>query len=53
MCIISIDGEEPITEKGTLDELQHYQTQLLKSKDKNRLCQSKSYQRIDLENFDK
>ena len=49
MWIISINGEEPITETIALDKLQRYWNQWIKSKVNISLCQSKSYQWTDLE----
>ena len=47
--IVSINGEEPITDQSVLDELNPHQNQQVKSKIKISLCRRKSYQRIDLE----
>ena len=49
MCIVAINGEEPITAQVVLDELNRHQTQRGKSKIKISLCRRKSYQRTDLE----
>ena len=49
MWIVAINGEEPITTQGVLDELNRRQTPQGKSKIKIRLCRRKSYQRTDLE----
>ena len=48
MCSIAINGEEQITEKGALDELQIYQTQYGEYKIKISLSQSKIYHRKDI-----
>ena len=47
--IVAINGEEPITTQGVLDELNRRQTPQGKSKIKISLCRRKSYQRTDLE----
>ena len=49
MWIIAINGEEPITDKGALDELNSNQTPRGKSKIKISLCRRKSYQITDVE----
>ena len=49
MWIIDINGEEPITAQGVLDELNCHQTLRGKSKINISLCIRKSYQRTDLE----
>ena len=49
MWIVAINGEEPITAQGVLDELNCHQTQQGKSKIKISLCIKKSYQRTDRE----
>ena len=49
MWIIAINGEEPITAQGVLDELNRHQNPWGKSNIKISLCRRKSYQRIDLE----
>ena len=49
MWIVTINGEEPITAQGVLDELNRHQTPRGKSKIKISLCRRKSYQRTDLE----
>ena len=49
MWIVAINGEEHITSKGVLDELNRHQTPREKSKIKILLCRRKSYQRTDLE----
>ena len=46
---VAINGEEPITEKGALDELYRYQTQHSKSKVMISLRRRKIYQRTYLE----
>ena len=46
--IVAINGEEPITDQGVLDELNRHQTLRGKSKIKISLCRRKSYQRTDL-----
>ena len=38
VCIININGEEPITYQGALDELNHYQIPCGKSKANISLC---------------
>ena len=56
MCIIAINGGDPITYQGTLDELNDNQTPCGKSKVDIGLFRRKSCQRTDLEeicsNFD-
>ena len=47
--IVAINGEEPITAQGVLDELNFHQTPRGKSKIKISLCRRKRYQRTDLE----
>ena len=47
--IVAINGEEPITAQGVVDELNRHQTPRGKSKIKISLCRRKSYQRADLE----
>ena len=47
--IVAINGEEPITAQGVLDELNRHQTSRGISKIKISLCRRKSYQRTDLE----
>ena len=49
--IIDINGEEPITYKGVLDELIHHQTPRGKYKVNISLCRRKRYHRIDLEDI--
>ena len=49
MYIIDIYGEETITDKMALDELQNYQNQLGKLNIKISLCQRKIHQQKDLE----
>ena len=49
MWIVAINGEEPITDKVVLDELNLHQIPRVKSKIKISLCRRKSYQRTDLE----
>ena len=49
MWIIAINGEEPITAQGALDELNLNQTPRGKSKIKISLFKRKSYQRTDVE----
>ena len=49
MWIVAINGEEPITAQGVLDELNRHQTPRGKSKIKITLCRRKSYQRTDIE----
>ena len=47
--IVAINGEEPITAQGVLDELNHHQTPRGKSNIKIRLCRRKNYQSTYLE----
>ena len=47
--IIAVNGEEPITDQGALDELNFHQTPRGKSEVKISLCKRNSYQRTDLE----
>ena len=47
--IVTINGEEPITSQGALDEINCHQTPCGKSNINISLCRSKSYQRTDLE----
>ena len=49
MWIVAINGKEPITAQGVLDELNRHQTPRGKSNIKISLCIRKSYQRKDLE----
>ena len=49
MWIIAINGEEPITYQGVLDELNRHQTPWGKYKINISLRRRKSYQRTDLE----
>ena len=49
MCIVAINGEDPITAQDVLVELNRNQTPREKSKIKTRLCRRKSYQITDLE----
>ena len=49
MWIVAINGEEPITAQGVIDELNCHQTSRGKSKIKISLCRRKRYQRTDLE----
>ena len=49
MWIVTINGEEPITDQGVLDELNSHQTPRGKSKINISLCRRKSYQSTDLE----
>ena len=49
LLIIAINGEEPITAQGILDELNSRQTPRGKSKIKISLCRRKIYQRTDIE----
>ena len=49
MWIIYINGEEPITDKGALDELNRHQTTRGKSKVDISLRRRNRYQRTDLE----
>ena len=47
--IVAINGEEPITAQGVIDELNCHQTPQGKSKIKISLFRRKNYQRTDLE----
>ena len=49
MWIVPINGEEPITDKSALDELNRHKTPRGKSKVDISLCRRKRYQRTDLE----
>ena len=49
MWIIAINGEEPITAKGVLDELNIHQNTCEKSNINISLCRRKIYQRTDIE----
>ena len=49
MWIIDINGEEPVTDQGVLNEPNSHQTPRGKSNIKISLCRRKSYQRTDLE----
>ena len=49
MWDVAINGEEPITEKGALNEIQSYYTQYGESSININLCRRKSYQGKDLE----
>ena len=49
MWIIYINGEEPITSQGALDDLNHHQTLCGKYKVNISLCRRKSYHRTYLE----
>ena len=49
VCIVAINGEEPITAQCVLDELNRHQTPRGKSNIKISLCRRKSYQRTYLE----
>ena len=49
MWLIEINGEDPITVQGTLDEINFHQTSHLKSKVIISLWKSKSYHIIDIE----
>ena len=49
LCIVAINGKDPITNQVVLDELNHNQTPQGKSNIKISLCRSKSYQRTDIE----
>ena len=48
VSIIAINGKEPITDQGVLDELNFHQTPRGKSKIKISLCRRKIYQRTDI-----
>ena len=47
--IVAINGEEPITYQGVLDELNHHKTPRVKSMIKISLCRRKSHQRKKFE----
>ena len=47
--VIAINGEDPNTAQGALDELQNYQTRCVKYKFNISLCRRKSYQRTDID----
>ena len=49
LWIVAINGEEPITAQGTLDEINCHQTPRVKSNINISLCRRKSYQSTDLE----
>ena len=49
MLIVAINGEEPITDQGVLDELICHQNPQVKSKVKISLCRKKIYLRTYLE----
>ena len=49
MWIVAINGGEPITAQGVLDELNRHQNPRGESKIKISLCRRKIYQRTDLE----
>ena len=49
MCIVAINGEEPITAQCVLDEFNRHQTPRGKSNIKISLCRRKSFQRTDIE----
>ena len=49
MLIVAINGEEPITDQGVLDELNRHQNPRGTSNIKISLCRRKSYQRTDIE----
>ena len=51
MWIVSINGEEPITAQGVLDELNCHQNPRGESKINIGLLRSKRYQRIELEDI--
>ena len=51
MCITYINGEEPITHQGAIDELNCYQNPRGKSKVNISLCRRKRYQRIYIEDI--
>ena len=51
MWIIDINGEDPITYKGALDELQKHHNQRSKYKVRINLCRSKSHHRSNLEDI--
>ena len=51
LCIVAINGEEPITSQGILDELQSHNTQRLKYKAKISIRRKKRYQKTDLEDI--
>ena len=51
MCILAINGEEPITAQGVLDQLNCHQTPWGKSNIKISLCRRNRYQRTYLEDI--
>ena len=51
MCIVAINGEEPITAQVELDEVNIHQSTRGKSKVNISLCRRKSYHRSDLEDI--
>ena len=51
VLIIAINGLEPITAQGALDELKHHKNPRGKPKDKIRICRRKSYQITYLEDI--
>ena len=51
VCILAINGEEPIISKGVLDELNRHTNPRGKSNIKISLCIRKSYQITDLEDI--
>ena len=51
MWIIAINGEDPITAKGALDELNFHQTPRGKSKAEISIYRRKSYQRKEIEDI--
>ena len=51
MRIVDINGEEPITDQDTLNELNHHKNPCGESKVNISLCRRKSYHRIYLEDI--
>ena len=51
MCIVAINGEEPTTSQGLLDELNRHKYPHGKSKINISICKRKSYQRTDFEDI--
>ena len=51
ICIININGEDTITNKGSLDELHSYHTPQCKSRVNIILYRRKIYQKMDLEDI--
>ena len=51
MLIVDINGEEPITSQGVIDELNHHQTTRGKFRIKISLFRRENYQRTDTEDI--